>query len=199
MIDLLKLIYPGHLREGGSPRTKIVLTLVWLTFKYCMYLCGNKSCYVLPPTWISSEQKPPFWPWLGLFYYHEIFDSHFYDLKRFSLFFACRKYLLRILYSNLATLSTPAVSGTHNNALSRSSTPGLDDASIELETLPPPTTQTPRSSHFVIKDPTYLHTSISRAIFSWCFAESCMLFLLLMLQGWGLFSRSVHLHILILI
>ncbi|KJA24873.1 hypothetical protein HYPSUDRAFT_135640, partial [Hypholoma sublateritium FD-334 SS-4] len=104
--------------------------------------------------------------------------------SRFSLFFACRKYLFRTLYSDLRTLSSTATPGTPT--LSRR-------PNIELDTLPPPATHTPTSHKFLSDDTTYIHTTVARVLFSWCFAESCMLFVLLMLQGLGVFSSASRL------
>uniref|UniRef100_A0A8H7XX95 Golgi pH regulator n=1 Tax=Psilocybe cubensis TaxID=181762 RepID=A0A8H7XX95_PSICU len=118
-------------------------------------------------------------------------------LVRFSFFYACRKYLLRSLYSDLKSLSVIATPGTPNSSGPTTTTTnvlfnaGTDD--VELESLPNPTTYTPKTSKFSIDDTTYLHTAVSRTIFSWCFAESCMMFCLLMLQGAGIFTASARL------
>ncbi|PPQ85760.1 hypothetical protein CVT25_003078 [Psilocybe cyanescens] len=119
-------------------------------------------------------------------------------LARFSLFYACRKYLLRTLYSDLKSLSVTATPGTPNpssptNVLFNASSNGGDPDDVELDVLPPPTTYTPKSAKFSLEDTTYLHTAVSRIIFSWCFAESCMMFCLLMLQGAGIFSAGTRL------
>ncbi|KDR78231.1 hypothetical protein GALMADRAFT_65417 [Galerina marginata CBS 339.88] len=120
---------------------------------------------------------------------------------RFSLFFACRKYLLRTLYSDLKNLSSSATPGSPTQPASprgsllnaNANGPLRTDDDIELDALPLPTTHTPKSSRFSLEDTTYLHTALSRVIFSWCFAESCMMFSLLMLQGAGVFSASSRL------
>ncbi|KAF9559011.1 hypothetical protein CPC08DRAFT_709138 [Agrocybe pediades] len=122
-------------------------------------------------------------------------------LGRFSLFFACRKYLLRTLYSDLKSLSSSTTPGTPRTAHtprpsssvlfdSRSLHDNGEDDAIELDTLPVPTTQSRSNRH---SDTAYVHSSVSRVIFSWCFAESCLLFVLLMLQGLGVFSPSTRL------
>ncbi|KAF8900147.1 Abscisic acid G-protein coupled receptor-domain-containing protein [Gymnopilus junonius] len=125
-------------------------------------------------------------------------------LARFSLFFACRKYLLRSLYLDLRTLTSSALPSTptseypnsHGNIVFDANANGssaADNEGIELDTLPLPTTHTPKSAKFSLEDTTYLHTSVSRVVFSWCFAESCMMFILLILQALGIFSPSSRL------
>ncbi|KAF9472678.1 G protein-coupled receptor 89 [Pholiota conissans] len=119
-------------------------------------------------------------------------------LARFSLFFACRKYLLRTIYSDLRSISSSATPGTPTLSR-RPSLPAdlvslnFESDDIELEALPPPTTHTPKSAKFLMEDATYLHASISRILFSWCFSEGCMMFALLMMQGVGLLSSSSRL------
>ncbi|KAF8970632.1 Abscisic acid G-protein coupled receptor-domain-containing protein [Flammula alnicola] len=95
-------------------------------------------------------------------------------LARFSLFFTCRKFLLRTLYSDLRSLSTTAAPGTPSLQHHPSSSDNLatlnfetSENDVELESLPLPTTYTPKSSRFFIEDTTYLHTAVSRIIFSW--------------------------------
>ena len=64
-------------------------------------------------------------------------------------------------------------------------------ARIELNTLPPPATQTPKWQVWSLHDwRCCIMYLLSRTIFSWCLAESCMLFFLLMLQGWEVFSSE---------
>ncbi|KAF9529867.1 Abscisic acid G-protein coupled receptor-domain-containing protein [Crepidotus variabilis] len=124
---------------------------------------------------------------------------------RISLFYACRKYLLRTLYSDLRSLAPPrdlaATRQLPTSRLNREESEAASRDSIELDnvgpsanhaTLPLPTTHTPKRSTFALTaDMAFVHTSLSRTIFAWCFAESCMLFLLLMLQGWGiLYDRT---------
>ncbi|PPQ71403.1 hypothetical protein CVT26_011118 [Gymnopilus dilepis] len=126
-------------------------------------------------------------------------------LARFSLFFACRKYLLRALYFDLRTLSSTALPGTPTSesphgsdgilfdANANGSSATGDNEGIEMDTLPPPTTHTPKSAKFSLEDTTYLHTTVARVVFSWCFAESCMMFILLILQALGTLSPSTRL------
>ncbi|KAF8170773.1 G protein-coupled receptor 89 [Pholiota molesta] len=119
-------------------------------------------------------------------------------LARFSFFFACRKFLLRTIYSDLRSLSSTAAPGTPTPSR-RPSMPvdlaalNFESEDVELETLPPPTTHTPKSAKFSIEDTAYLHTAVARVIFSWCFAEGCMMFALLMLQGVGVLSSNTRL------
>ena len=114
-------------------------------------------------------------------------------LERLSIFFSCRKYLLRIFYSDLHSLSlsspSSSVPGTPGEATTHRSNE-LEEA-IQLDSLPRPSTaQTPRSPQFTLGDPTYLHAAVSRIMFSWCFTESCMMFFLLMLQAFDIFSAT---------
>jgi len=133
---------------------------------------------------------------LAYTFWHETMAGTF---TRFSLFLACRKYLLRSLYSDLRSLSSTATPGTPGPShLSRPPSPfdtqfnlhraEPSNSGVELDSLPLPATHTPKSSKFLAEDATFLHTAVSRIIFSWCFAESCMMFCLLMLQGLGMFS-----------
>ncbi|KIK02881.1 hypothetical protein K443DRAFT_96034 [Laccaria amethystina LaAM-08-1] len=109
------------------------------------------------------------------------------SLSRFSLFFACRKYLLQSLYSDLQSLSADSTPGGGE------STPTHQRNEIELDSLPPPTTHTPKSSKFFNAGTTFLHSTVSRVIFSWLFAESCTMFFLLMLQGLDILSPRTRL------
>ena len=117
--------------------------------------------------------------------------------ERFSIFFSCRKYLLRIFYSDLHSLSlsspSSSVPGTPGEATTSINTHKNNELAeeIQLDSLPlPSTAPTPRSPHFILEDPTYLHAAVSRIMFSWCFTESCMMFFLLMLQAFGIFSAT---------
>ena len=111
-------------------------------------------------------------------------------VERFSIFLSCRKYLLRIFYSDLHSLSlsylSSSVPGTPGDTATSISTRANNEfeESIQLDSLPlPSTTHTPRSPKFALEDPTYLHAAVSRIMFSWCFTEGCTMFFLLMLQA----------------
>src|ERR1700753_2250347 len=94
---------------------------------------------------------------------------------RATVFFACRKYLLQSLYSNLQDLS--AVEMPSSSAMA-------------MEPLPSPITQVERQKPQRKTDSIY--STFSSNIFAGCFSESCMLFILLLLQGSNIFSsRSV--------
>ena len=117
------------------------------------------------------------------------------NFKRFSIFFSCRKYLLRIFYSDLHSLSlsssSSSVPGTPGDTITSIDTHNELAETIQLDTLPlPSTAHTPKSPQFTLEDPTYLHAAVSRIMFSWCFTESCMMFFLLMLQAFGIFSAT---------
>lgn len=91
------------------------------------------------------------------------------------MFFSCRKYLLRSLYSDLEDLSSDGQSLEFE-----------DD--IQLETLPPPSAQSSKTTSRFARERTSLHSSIARSIFSACFSESCILFFLLVFQALDLFD-----------
>jgi hypothetical protein len=98
--------------------------------------------------------------------------------SRFLLYVACQKYVLRSLYSDLKTLSSGHTASDSN--------PGSPDPAIELDALPLPTTQA--NSQSIINNKPLLQSTISRNVFSVAFMESCMMFVLLMLQATGTFS-----------
>ncbi|KAF9812777.1 hypothetical protein IEO21_05980 [Rhodonia placenta] len=104
--------------------------------------------------------------------------------SRLCLFFACRKYLLRNLYHDLQDLSAHSSNDTGIP---------LDDTGVELDTLPTSTTtpSTRRDAVVVAKRP--FHSTISRAMFSLCFSESCTMFLLLMCQAIDIFHVRARL------
>lgn len=105
--------------------------------------------------------------------------------RRLCLFLACRKYLLRHLYSDLQDLS----SRRHND----SGTPPVSDVdNIELETLPEPSTAAVKRTSALLGQRPF-HSVLSRSLFALCFSESCTLFLLLMSQAFELLdSRWVR-------
>ncbi|GLB44430.1 putative the Golgi pH regulator (GPHR) family N-terminal [Lyophyllum shimeji] len=115
-------------------------------------------------------------------------ESTFLVALRILLFLGCRKYLLRSLYSDLQTLSS-SDSTTPDDDDTPPATPS-PDSGIELSSLPAPVT-TPKSSKgkdSSRSDAHSLHASLSRAVFSLMFAESSMMFFVLMLQGLDVFS-----------
>ncbi|KAF8991314.1 Abscisic acid G-protein coupled receptor-domain-containing protein [Cyathus striatus] len=92
---------------------------------------------------------------------------------RLLLYLACKRYLLSSLYTDLQSISSTTSSPT-------SPTTETENG-VELAILPTPSVHTPKARSFT--DTTYLHSTVSRVLFSWTFAECCMLFFLLMLQG----------------
>ncbi|KAJ7726831.1 G protein-coupled receptor 89 [Mycena maculata] len=101
-------------------------------------------------------------------------------ILRATIFFSCRKYLLRSLYSDLQDLS----------GVERSS------SKYQRDPLPSPITQTSKefsSSRRPQGRTETLYSTLSSNVFAGCFSESCMLFLLLMLQGLSMFSSSTRL------
>ncbi|KAJ6554381.1 Abscisic acid G-protein coupled receptor-domain-containing protein [Mycena capillaripes] len=95
-------------------------------------------------------------------------------LLRAAIFFSCRKYLLRSLYSDLQDLSE-VESSSHSMR----------------DPLPSPITQAEREKPNRKTESVY--STLSSNIFAGCFSESCLLFLLLMLQGSSVFSSSTRL------
>ncbi|KAH9924238.1 Abscisic acid G-protein coupled receptor-domain-containing protein [Amylocystis lapponica] len=102
---------------------------------------------------------------------------------RILLFFACRKYLLQTLYHDLQDLSA-------QHAADMVMQPRTDNNEVELDTLPSPS-NSKRSTLISSKRP--FHSTLSRSLFSLCFSESCLLFLLLMCQGLDLFNARTRL------
>ncbi|KAJ7271199.1 G protein-coupled receptor 89 [Mycena rebaudengoi] len=103
---------------------------------------------------------------------------------RAVLFFSCRKYLLRSLYSDLQELSG-------KQTASQTSSPSRE--SIRLDPLPSPATQTFSSVRKPRGKTETLYSTLSRDIFAGCFSESCILFFLLMLQEMDALSSSTRL------
>ncbi|KAF8800296.1 hypothetical protein BYT27DRAFT_7227460 [Phlegmacium glaucopus] len=119
-------------------------------------------------------------------------------IARFAIFFSCRKHLLRIFYSDLHSPLSPlsnSVPGTPDATITIKRHKNIDfEETIQLDSLPlPSTTHSPKSPKFPLNNTTYLHAAVSRIMFSWCFTESCMMFFLLMLQEFGVFSASTRL------
>ena len=54
---------------------------------------------------------------------------------------------------------------------------------VELDTLPVPTIQSPRSKSFSPRGPRPFHSQVAQTIFGVCLTESVLLFSLLMCQG----------------
>ncbi len=103
---------------------------------------------------------------------------------RGSLFYACRRYLIHNLYHDLQDLSAKATSD-------RNTTLVFDAGETELETLPTSATSPSTPAGAQRKRP--FHSALSRALFSLCFSEACMLFLLLICQAMDIsHTRYVH-------
>ncbi|KAI0659540.1 Abscisic acid G-protein coupled receptor-domain-containing protein [Cubamyces menziesii] len=105
---------------------------------------------------------------------------------RAALFYACRRYLLRNLYHDLQDLSAKAASDSGAPV-----TVVFDSGDTELDTLPTSATSPTSVSATSRKRP--FHSALSRALFALCFSETCMLFLLLILQALDLSSPIVRL------
>ncbi|KDQ55997.1 hypothetical protein JAAARDRAFT_36792 [Jaapia argillacea MUCL 33604] len=109
---------------------------------------------------------------------------------RSLLFLACRKYLLQALYHDLQGLSV--VQDPADGSYAR-----LDGDDHELETLPT-TSSSITKQHPPHQKKHPLHSTVSRAVFSISFSESCLLFILLMCQGLDIFTprtRSLNWNI----
>ncbi|KAL1943310.1 hypothetical protein VTO73DRAFT_4385 [Trametes versicolor] len=105
-------------------------------------------------------------------------------LARGSLFYACRRYLLHNLYHDLQDLSAKATSDQNTTLV-------FDAGETELETLPTSATSPSTPSGTPRKRP--FHSALSRALFSLCFSEACMLFLLLICQALDISHTRVRL------
>jgi hypothetical protein len=88
--------------------------------------------------------------------------THLIIFSRLALFTTCRKFIDKSLYNELKQISQLP----------------LDEAPVELDTLPSPSITSKRRS---TNDT--LHSLLSKTLFSLCFSESCTLFLLLMCQA----------------
>lgn len=107
---------------------------------------------------------------------------------RLILFAAWRKYLSRTLYPDLASLSLET---SLNGTQTRNARADSVDGAVELSALPPPITTPVEGSsphRRSAANQKLLHSSISRAIFSLVITESCIVFLLLILQAVDVFS-----------
>ncbi|KAI0830332.1 Abscisic acid G-protein coupled receptor-domain-containing protein [Trametes gibbosa] len=103
---------------------------------------------------------------------------------RGALFYACRKYLLRNLYHDLQDLSAKASSDAGDPVIV------FDAGETELEALPTSATS-PSTPTIGRKRP--FHSALSRALFSLCFTETCILFLLLVCQAIDVLHPRVRL------
>ncbi|TFK36129.1 hypothetical protein BDQ12DRAFT_756357 [Crucibulum laeve] len=122
-------------------------------------------------------------------------ETLFLSAMRLTIFLACRKYLLRSLYSDLQSLSSTSAALLTPN--SPPSTPTTSNGTFELDSLPAPNLQTPKSSSSSLSrhspDTAFLHSAVSRGLFSWTLAECCTMFVLLMMQGAGIFAARTRL------
>ncbi|KAJ3893103.1 G protein-coupled receptor 89, partial [Lentinula edodes] len=97
---------------------------------------------------------------------------------RAALFLSCRSFVLNRLYSDLQNISTP--SDEHDD--------------VELDVLPTHAkSNSGRATDTGYSQSTTMHSKISRTVFAGCFSESCILFVLLMCQGLGLFDPTTRL------
>ncbi|KIL64585.1 hypothetical protein M378DRAFT_186676 [Amanita muscaria Koide BX008] len=111
---------------------------------------------------------------------------------RLGLFCACRKYLSKSLYPDLASLSIDASPGIPSTIRhTHSST-----VEVELGILPSPASLPVdgSSSRRMVSSQKVLHSSISQAMFSLVLTESCILFLLLVLQATNTLNSSTRLY-----
>ncbi|KAI0651100.1 Abscisic acid G-protein coupled receptor-domain-containing protein [Trametes meyenii] len=104
-------------------------------------------------------------------------------VARGGLFYACRRYLLCNLYHDLQDLSAKASVDAPIVV--------FDAGETELGVLPTSATSSTAPSNAARKRP--FHSSLSRALFSLCFSETCVLFLLLLCQAMGVFNPHVRL------
>lgn len=102
------------------------------------------------------------------------------------LFLSCRKYLLRSLYSDLRNLSSDS-----GRELTPPNTPNTaQNTGIELNALPSPVSHGKSGNPTPYSSPNSFHSIVARSVFSLMFAESSMMFFVLMLQGLNIFSHS---------
>ncbi|KAJ4475138.1 Abscisic acid G-protein coupled receptor-domain-containing protein [Lentinula lateritia] len=99
-------------------------------------------------------------------------------LFRAALFLSCRSFVLNRLYPDLQNISTP--SDEHDD--------------VELNVLPTHAkSNSGRATNTGYPQSNTMHSKISRTVFAGCFSESCILFVLLMCQGLGLFDPTTRL------
>ncbi|KAJ3907329.1 G protein-coupled receptor 89 [Lentinula edodes] len=95
-----------------------------------------------------------------------------------SLVLVLFRFVLNRLYSDLQNISTP--SDEHDD--------------VELDVLPTHAkSNSGRATDTGYSQSTTMHSKISRTVFAGCFSESCILFVLLMCQGLGLFDPTTRL------
>ncbi|KAM6493159.1 G protein-coupled receptor 89 [Amanita muscaria] len=111
---------------------------------------------------------------------------------RLGLFCACRKYLSKSLYPDLASLSIDASPDIPSTT--RHTHPSTVE--VELGILPSPASLPVdgSSSRRMASSQKVLHSSISQAMFSLVLTESCILFLLLVLQATNTLNSSTRLY-----
>ncbi|OSC96409.1 hypothetical protein PYCCODRAFT_1421048 [Trametes coccinea BRFM310] len=107
-------------------------------------------------------------------------------VARGALFYASRRFLLRTLYHDLQDLSAKAANAPGTPVVV------FDAGETELETLPTSNSAGAASAPNLPRKRPF-HSALSRALFSLCFSETCMLFLLLILQALDMFSPLVRL------
>lgn len=111
-----------------------------------------------------------------LFYkmhYTKVFDNRvLFTYYRITLFFSSRRFLLGNLNTNIS--ETPRTSHS------------IDE--IPLSSLPEPSTTPRRERSSSMSGKKSWLASLPRTLFSCCFSECCMLFVMLMCQGLDIFS-----------
>ena len=101
-------------------------------------------------------------------------------IRRILLYFACRKFLLRAIYHDLRTLTYTSHVDTAEGEEDDAEEHELDslNSSLPMTRNSPPDPPLART----------IHSTLSRASFALCFSESCMLFVLVLCQGLGVFN-----------
>ncbi|KAI0315320.1 Abscisic acid G-protein coupled receptor-domain-containing protein [Amylostereum chailletii] len=105
-----------------------------------------------------------------------VFDTIAISTLRSALFFSCRRFVQSGLQQQLQHASNAS----------------LPEEDVELDVLPPPSAAPATPSHKIALDSS-LHSVASRALFSICFSESCVLFVMLMCQALDIFTPSSRL------
>ncbi|TDL26846.1 hypothetical protein BD410DRAFT_472119 [Rickenella mellea] len=113
---------------------------------------------------------------------------------RAPLFFGCRKFLLKPLYTDLRNIAAPTGVEEHERREDIS-----DSNDFALEVLPTVSSNTSTSGpkHDVQAAPMkamgrYFHENVAQMSFALCFSESCVLFAMIVCQGSGILSHGAR-------
>lgn len=128
---------------------------------------GEHISYFLRLQWDSSSHEV-----FVILFAAKLVVSQELTYARITLFFSCRRFLL----------------GNLNTDISETSRTSLSLDGIPLSSLPEPSTTPRRERSSSMSGKKSWQASLPRTLFSCCFSECCMMFVMLMCQGLGIFS-----------